>query len=38
MRLFLILLLAAAAPAQNFTQRGFLETTALALPPDRPQR
>ena len=36
MRLFLILLLAAAAPAQNFTQRGFLETTALLFPQDAP--
>ena len=32
----LILLLAAAAPAQNFTQRGFLETTALLFPQDAP--
>ena len=36
MRLVLLLLLAAAAPAQNFTQRGFLETTALLFPQDAP--
>ncbi len=36
LRAALLLLLAAAAPAQNFTQRGFLETTALVFPQDAP--